>query len=134
MTFRQYLMIMTIATVLAICAWLFIVFRVDPVSTGFFGHLLFFLTLGVALVGLFSTLGVAVRVLVTRKEGIVHREVRQALRHSLFFTALILSNLLLASLDYLRWWTMLLLILAFGLLELFFWTSRRESVVQSPSN
>lgn len=118
-------MLMTIGTFLAVCAWLFVVSRVDPVTTGTIGRLLFFVTLAMMLVGIFSTVGVAVRVIIFRHGLIVHREVIKALRHALFFTSLIVGNLILAAFGYLRWWTMILLILIFTLLELFFWTSRR---------
>ncbi len=131
MTFREYLMVMTVGTFLAACAWLFVIFRVDPVTTGFVGRLLFFVTFAMMLIGIFSTLGVAVRVFLHREELIVHREVIKAFRHSLFFTSLIISNLLLAAFGYLRWWTMILLILIFGVVELFFWTSRRTPQIPS---
>lgn len=132
MNFRQYLLLMTIGTFLAVCAWFFVLFRVDPATTGFVGQLLFFVTFAMMLIGIFSTLGVTIRLLIFRGELIVHREVTKAFRHAIFFTSLIVANLLLAAVGYLRWWTMLLLILAFGLFELFFWTTRRHSMVQSP--
>ena len=133
MTFRQYLMLMTIGTFLAACAWLFVLFRIDPITTGFAGRLIFFITLAMMLVGVFSTVGVGVRVILFRGDLIVHREVIKAFRHAVFFTSLIIANLLLAAFGYLRWWTMLLLIFIFALFELFFWTAKREGVVQSSS-
>mgnify|MGYP001599085683 CR=1 FL=1 len=128
MTFRQYIMLMTIGTFLAACAWLFVVFRVDPITTGLVGRLIFFITLSMMLVGLFSTVGVGLRVILFRVDLIVHREVVKAFRHAVFFTSLIIANLILATFGFLRWWTMLLLILFFSLFELFFWTTKRQKI------
>jgi hypothetical protein len=56
MTLRQYLSIMVFATVLGWVAFIFVMFNVDPFLDSGSGFLFFFMTLGFALTGTFSTI------------------------------------------------------------------------------
>lgn len=128
MTFKQYLLLMGIGTAAAVTAWFIVLNAIDPVSSGFPAKLAFFLTFFIASVGIFSFFGALIRVLIIHRQGVVSREVARAFRQGLFFSSILLVCLMMASLNYLRWWTMILVIFLFSGIELFFLTSgRREN-------
>ena len=57
MSFRSYLIFMTLATVAAWIAWAVVLHGVDPTRSGVVGFLLFYLTFIMAVFGTISTLG-----------------------------------------------------------------------------
>ncbi len=124
MSFKQYLLFMSIGTLAAISAWLVVLFLIDPTSSGVVPKAAFFATLFVALVGLLTMIGTVLRVLVIHKSELVSREVHRAFRQALFFSLIILAALTMAVFGYLRWWSIGLVILFFAFLEAFVQTSR----------
>jgi hypothetical protein len=124
MSFKQYVILMGIGTLAAISAWLVVLFLIDPASSGAIPKIAFFVTLFAALVGFLTTIGTVLRVLVIHKTELVSREVHRAFRQALFFSLIILAALTMAVFDYLRWWSIGLVILFFAFLEAFVQTSR----------
>ncbi|MFH0988371.1 MAG: hypothetical protein V1763_03285, partial [Parcubacteria group bacterium] len=92
MTLSQYL------TLLAICAgifwlgWFVILFTINP-AQGWWPILLFYLTLGLALLSTFAVLGVLIRDKLIHDE-LPSRQVRAASRHAILLTVLFLLALL----------------------------------------
>lgn len=113
MTFRGYFVSMGAATVLAWLAWATVVWRINPDEAGAMGLILFFLTLGFGLVGVFATASMAYRVRVLHRSVIV-REARIAFRQAIFLAVAACILLFLASQDVLYWWTTLMVFLVFG--------------------
>ena len=123
MTFKQYLLVMTLGTLAALLSWTIVLVAIDPMTSGIPAKVIFFLSFFIAAVGVFSLFGALIRVLIVHREGVVSREVARAFRQSLLFSSIILSNLILAAANYLRWWTLIITVLLFAFIELFFLTA-----------
>lgn len=126
MNFRSFLILMSIATTGAWIAWAMVLHGVDPTQSGFFGFMLFYGALLISLFGTFSVFGVLVR-LWKYKDAIAQRVAVDASRQALLFTCLCIVSLLFFSQGWFRWWTMLLCVLIFGLVELLL-QSRRHNL------
>lgn len=117
---------MALSTAGALMAWLIVVLAIDPINTGAPTKIVFYLTFFIASVGLLSIGGALIRVLVIHKDAVVSRQVAHAFRQSLLFSSIILISLFMASVNYLRWWTMILIVLLFAGIELFLLTAGRR--------
>lgn len=117
MTFRGYLIVMTLASVAAWAAWIVVLVSIDPTRTGPSGFAFFYLTLALALVGTLSIAGAGARVWLKREE-LASRHVTRAFRQGLLFTLLILGTLLMLPSGFMRWWSGILLVLSISLIEL----------------
>jgi len=119
MSFRSYLILMSIASVAAWIAWAVVLHGVDPSLSGQMGYILFYLTLSIALFGTISVFGVLVRLWKDRT-AIAVRVTMQAFRQALLLTALFIGSLVLFSQGWFRWWTMLLVVIIVSFIELAF--------------
>lgn len=122
MTFRQYLLVMFLGTAAAVIAWVIVFLSIDPAVAGLPAAIIFLFTFFVALVGVLSLLGTLTRVLVIHRDRLVSREVMHAFRQAVLIGLIVLATLLLSANEYLRWWTLLLTIGFFSLVEFFFIT------------
>lgn len=113
MTFRGYFAFMGVATVFAWLAWAMVVWRINPEEAGAMGLLLFFLTAGFGLVGVFATASMAYRVQILRR-AVILREARIAFRQAIFLATAACILLFLASQDVLFWWSALIVFFLFG--------------------
>jgi len=127
MTFKQFLSVMIVGTILAWTAWTINLFTTDPTQTSILGFMFFYITLFIALVGSLSILGSGIRVLIIRPD-VISRQVYVAFRHSILFALLIIGCLILISFDVLRWWSILLFMIVLVCTELFFLTSKSVKV------
>ena len=109
MTLRQYLILMTLMTVLCWVGWAAVVRSFDPIDAGIFGLLLFYAALGLALAGTFAIAGLTVRSLIRRKEP-PSRHVPVSFRQGAIFAAMFVAGLLLQSRSLLVWWNLALLL------------------------
>lgn len=94
MTIRNYLIGMSISTVLCFGAWILVTVNTDPSSAGFFGFLMFYLTLFLALASFFSLAGFYFR----RKvfEYITEfKQIESAFRQGVFLSVIAVGMLLL---------------------------------------
>ena len=119
MSLRSYIFLMLLATLACYLAFLAVIYFFDPFAGGIWALLFFYISLFLALVGTFSILGLIIRLFFT-KEKLVLRKVVVSFRQALWFALLIVVSLHLKSIDLLAWKNIILLILAFALLELFF--------------
>lgn len=117
MSFRSYLILMTLSTLLAWSGWVFVLNAIDPTLSGWLGFLLFYFTFSIALFGSLALLGIAIRFW-AKQSTLSVRITLKAFRQSLLFTTLFTISLLLFSQGWFRWWTMLLLLLITGFIEL----------------
>ena len=126
MTFKQYFILMGIGTFSAFLSWLIVFIAIDPVTAGLPSKIAFFTTLFIASIGFLTMLGTVFRVFIFDKNGVVSRQASHAFRQALFFSSILICAFILAALDFLRWWTILLVILFFGFLEAFLQPSNRR--------
>lgn len=124
MSFRSYLIFMTLATLVAWSAWVVVLHAIDPTQSGWLGFLLFYFTFSIALFGSLALLGIAVRFWL-KQSALSVRITIKAFRQSLLFTALFVVSLLLFSQGWFRWWMMLLVLLIVGFIELVFVSHER---------
>lgn len=128
MTFRDYLIVMSLATLAAWAGWIVVLVSIDPTAAGMLGFTFFYLTLAVALLGSFSIIGAAVRTWI-RPDELVSRHVARAFRHGILFSGLVIGSLILLSRQLLTWWVMILLVLLLALIELAFLSAGRPRSV-----
>lgn len=126
MSLRYFLILMTLASIAAWIGWVFIINTTDPTTTGIFGFFLFYMTFFLALFGTISTLGALIH-LWLHPNDVQFRLIINAFRQGFILTCLFVSALFLLSFDLLRWWSAILLIILFSLVELFFSNFRSRS-------
>ncbi len=126
MTSKWFLLVMALATVSAWTVWIFVVHSIDPTHTGMLGFFLFYLTLFIAVLGSAVFLGTLIR-LWARPQEIAYRQTMRAFRQGILLSSLFMGAMFLLSFDLLRWWSGLLLIAFFALIELLFVSQKRGS-------
>ncbi len=124
MTFRFFLILMSIATIAAWGSWLVVLVSIDPSRTGLLGFAFFYGALALALVGTLTILGTGIRVW-AKKEETVPRQVSRAFRQSLLLSVVVVGSLLLLPAGFFAWWSILLLIVFVSLIELGFLSAGR---------
>lgn len=116
MTFRAYLFLMGATTMLCWFAVGIVLYAVDPFTSGVSGIALFYGSLFLSLVGTLALFGIIVRKFLFREEPhFVH--VAIAFRQSIVFAFLMVTLLLFAHAQLLRWWLILILIVFFTVIE-----------------
>ncbi|MFA6429085.1 MAG: hypothetical protein WCV84_01135 [Patescibacteria group bacterium] len=120
MTFRAYLWLMGIMTVVAWFGWGFVVSRIDPDEAGIIGLLIFYITLFAALIGTFAVGGAMYRVILRGRSEVVFREVRITFRHAVMVSFVGLVSLALSAKDWLSGWVLLGLVVGVGMVEYLF--------------
>ena len=119
MTVLRYFILMIIATVLCWTAFGLVIYNIDPFTSGWIGVVCFYLSLFFALIGTLALIGFALRIAFWR-ESLPYKHVGISLRQGLLFAVLVGCALLLAANDLFTWWSIILLVAGFGILELFF--------------
>lgn len=124
MTLRQYLILVSIGTVIGWGAWLIVLFNINPFESGTLGFVLFYTAFTIALVGTLALVGFAIRMWIFHHEDIVLRYVTTAFRQACFLAIVLVGSLVLQSNDLLRWWNVLLFVSTVTILELFIISSK----------
>lgn len=119
MSLRQYLILVSIGTLIGFATLIVVLFAVNPNEAGLLGFLLFYLSLSVTLIGAVSLVGFGIRMILYRHENIILREVTAAFRQACFFSIIVIASLILARENLLTWWNALILILILTVLEFF---------------
>lgn len=125
MTLKSYLLVMSVLTALCWGIFIFVAGMIDPFSTNWLGFLLFYFSLFIALSGLSALVGFFVRFVVLKKE-LAFNLVKLSFRQSFLFSLFIIFALFLQSKNLLGWINLILIILAFSVLEMFL-ISRRKN-------
>src|SRR5437867_2692359 len=110
MTFRTYLALMAVATLLSAFAWTVVVWSTDPYQAGVTGFLMFYFTLFLALVGALTIIGTLYRIVLLKRNDVVSREVKISFRHAVALSVSGVTALLLSAQGRFHWWTLLVLI------------------------
>lgn len=133
MSLKQLLTIVLAATVIFLISWVFILFEVDPTSSGWVGLLVFYSSLFFTLLGALFSLIVVIRKL-RNKEELEYEIVSLSVRQSIFFSLTIVGVLFLQSKRFLTWWNLIILILAVTLLEYLFLSLKRKPTTKAESS
>lgn len=119
MTLRQYIFFLLLGTVIAGAAWFMVLTNIDPASASGIAFAIFYLTLFIAVSGFFTSLGTIARSLVYKKRP-VEEIVTVSLRQGILLAALIVTALILLSVQLLVWWTLLISVVVVALIEFTF--------------
>ncbi|MDX9892875.1 MAG: hypothetical protein RB292_00485 [Patescibacteria group bacterium] len=125
MSFRFFLILLILGTIIAWAGWLLVIFYLDPTQLSWLGFLFFYAALALALSGTIFLAGDLIKSKIIRNKLLYYR-VRSSVRQSILFAMLILGWLLLKSLGVLRWWNLLILILFLAAVEFFFISSQKH--------
>jgi len=119
MSLKQYLLIMSLVTVVAYILVASVASYFDPTVSGLLPIVFFYASLSLALIGTFTLIGFAIRSM-RKHSAMAFREVIISLRQAIWFTILIVGSLGLMRLQILNILNLLLVLLALTALELYF--------------
>ncbi len=117
MSFRGYLVLMGLSTVIAWLGWVIVLFNIDPFASGAVGFVLFYITLWAGLIGTLTIAGLLYRVYALRRGDLVIREVRVSFRHALLLSLVSIIALILSAQGWFSWWVLVVLIVVAGVIE-----------------
>jgi len=109
MTLRQYLVLMSLGTLLCWVIWFFVLFRTDPNTSGVLVFFFFYFSLFLALLGTLSVGGFLSKRLLVKNDEAVFRFVKRTFRQSVVVAIFMICGLFLLQKDLLRWWNAILL-------------------------
>lgn len=124
MTFRQYILVMGLGTLIAWAAFLLIVALVDPLSAGILGMIFFYVALAVATSGTLALIGLFVRTVVVRTQDVLSKQVTHSFREGFLVSLLLVAALILQSRGLLSILNTTLLLAVLVLTEFFFLSYR----------
>ena len=127
MNLRQYLIVMSIGTAVAISSWCVVLIAMNPLTSGAVALVSFYVTLTLGLAGLFTILGTTARTyrFPDRDVGAI---VNRSLRQAIFLTILLVGSLYLMTQGLFSTLTLFVAVLALGFLEFFFLISSKDEV------
>ncbi len=114
---------MSILSLVCWIAWIFVLSYLDPVESGALSHVLFYLSLFLALMGTFSLLGFFGRVWFS-KEEVIFRHLGVSFRQAILFALFLTGLLMLQGVRFLRWWNVLLFMILLTIAEFLFLSKR----------
>jgi hypothetical protein len=116
MTFRQFVILMSVATASLWLGWWWTVISIDPSATNWLGFLLFYVSLFLSLIGTFTLLGVFLRKM-KMHDAVIFQLVLLSARQSILLSSLFVVLLLLQAQRILNIWITLILVIGVFLLE-----------------
>ena len=125
MTLRLYLILMSIGALICWIAWFFVIGSIEPGHAGFFGFLIFYSSLFLALAGTFSVFGFLIKKIILKNDEIVFHHVKNTFRQGMLVAGIIILGLILLQIKLLTWWNCVLLILLIALIEGIIFTNRK---------
>jgi len=125
MTLKQYLLIMSLATLICWLVWVMIIFAYDPNTAGVVGFIFFYVSLYLSILGTFSIIVFLIRSKIIKNDEIIFRHIKRTFRQGIFFACLVIAILLLAQFKLLNWWTFALLFTCYVFLESLIFTNRK---------
>jgi hypothetical protein len=126
MTFRKYIILICLGTIVALGGWILVLAFVSPAASPIIAPVLFYLTLFFSLFGLFTLAGLILR-LAWKKEEILYRQMNFASRQAILLSLLLVSTLFLQSFRSLFNWTIWCLVVVFVALEVILMAWRRRA-------
>jgi len=117
MSFRAYIILMIVGTLVAWLGWSVVVWSVDPQQAGVLGFGMFFLTLLMGLIGTITLFGLLVRLVIMKRRELIIREVKTSFRHAVLLSAVSTVSLIFSAQGWLSWWVLIVFIAVAGVLE-----------------
>lgn len=117
MTLKNYLLVMSVLTLVCWGIFIFVAHLVDPTATNWIGFGLFYLSLFLALVGVCALFGFMIRFIALKKE-LAFNLVKLSFRQSFLFSLFIILSLFLKAVGLFSWINLSLLVIVFAILEL----------------
>jgi len=111
-------MFMILGSALSLFGFFMVLFFINPNESGIFLFLLFYLSLALSSLGLFTVLGFFIRQWKSKKEMVFY-QVIISFRQAMWISIVLVVSLFLQSNGLLNWINEILLILALGLIEFF---------------
>ena len=108
MTFRQFFLLLFLATLLLTGGWAWSLFSINPLTTNWLGFVLFYFTFFFAATGWFCIFGVAIRRW-RHPDAVLFYSVARSFRQSIALSFLLLMLLALQGERLLAWWNILIL-------------------------
>lgn len=127
MNLRQYLIVMSLGTAVALSSWCLVLISINPMASGAVALLAFYVTLSLGLAGLFTILGTTIRAARSQIDDVAPI-VTRSLRQGIFLTVLVVGSLYLMTQGLFSTLTLFIAVAALGFLEFFFLVSHREEV------
>lgn len=115
---RGYLVGTMITTLLTLAAFLLVLFYFDPLSSGMVGVVLFFLSLGITLMGIITLIIFAITKSKFPDDPV--KAYNLALRGGVLLGVVLISLSILKSLSVLSWWNTVMIVLVAVVLEIYF--------------
>ncbi len=131
MTLRQYLAIMSFATLLCTLAWGMVVWNVDPYRDSQLGLILFYITFFFSLMGIISLFSFGLYRLVTKSDYPLFRFVQKSFRNGVVGASFVLFLLILQVFNILNIWTGIMLLIVVLSISFFQLSSRAHDKPQS---
>jgi hypothetical protein len=126
MNFRQYIILMSISSVLAWLTWAFIIFGISPDEAGLGILFLFYASLLLSLSCSLSVAGLIIRVWALRQKELVSRQATKSFRQAVLLSTLLTGILYFQSKHILNWWVIALFIAALSMLEFFLISYKKQ--------
>lgn len=120
MSFRSFIALMIISTIIAWLFWILIVISVNVDESGVMALVLFYFTLVTGLIGTLTLLGLLYRVSLKRQTEIMSRQVKISFRHAILLSMIAVSSLALSASSNLSWWIILVFIVIACAIEYIF--------------
>ena len=119
MDLKKFLVSMGFATLLCWLGFFTVVLSISPNEIGSLTFLLFYLILGLAVVGTITIFGFLSRKLFNKNE-LAFEHVIVSFRQGIWISLILIISLYLQSKQLLAWWNAVLLVLGLGLIEFFY--------------
>lgn len=125
MSLRQYLAIMTGATIISWLIWLTVILYFDPSTAGIVGFVFFYVSLFLSILGTSTLVGFIVRAKIIKNEDAIFRHMKKNFRQGFIFSIFCIVVLLLAQFKLLTWWNFALLVTLYAFTEGLIFTNRK---------
>lgn len=119
MSLKAYIWSLVLSTLLALGAWLFVLFNIDPYESGVVGQVLFYFSFWIFLMGVWVNILVWLRVKFLGGEGAIDT-MGLSFRQGFLLALLVIAIIILNALGYFTWWIGLLVTAGIFLVELYF--------------
>lgn len=129
MPVRKFVLWLSLAGIASLAAWCIVVFFIDPTQTGALGIGLFYATLACAVFAVVLLLGLFGRMLLKRLHGesaVAFHLMLPTLRQALWCSLIVVISLLLAANQLFSWFSAIVLMLFFTLLEGFLYSIQKQ--------
>ena len=128
MNLQKFIIFMVLGSLMSLFGFLMVLNFINPNESGIFVFLMFYLSLGLFTLGMFTVVGFFARKKLSHKE-MLFGKVMISFRQALWISIVLIVSLVLQSRELLNWINEILLILLLGLIEFFCLSAKEESNV-----